>query len=205
VAGAAEPRYHLVMRLAFALSGLLAVSGAAAAHAAAQGFARADDPAAHKELDRLFATLSKAGSTEEAQPVETQILSYFLQSGSPSIDLLMGRAADALGSGDVATAQKLFESVTAIAPDFAEGWHQRGRIEAASGNDEAAMLSLQKTIALNPRQFEAYAELAGMLEDYGDKNAALAMYRKAMALDPNLDDVARHVRELGRAVEGERI
>ena len=181
------------------------MSGATAVQAAAQAFARADDPAAHKELDRLFAILAKAGSAEEAQPLEEQILEVFLQSGSPSIDLLMGRAAEALNAGDVATAQKLLESVTAIAPEFAEGWHQRGRIEAASGDDQAAMISLQKTIALNPRQFEAYAELAGMLEDYGDKNAALAMYRKAMALDPNLDDVARHVRELGRAVEGERI
>jgi len=193
------------MRLAFALAAFLAVSGAAAANAAAQAFARADDPAAHKELDRLFATLAKAGSAEEAQPLEEQILAVFLQSGSPSIDLLMGRAAEALSAGDVATAQKLLGSVTAIAPDFAEGWHQRGRIEAASGDDQAAMISLQKTIALNPRQFEAYAEFAGLLEDYGDKNAAFAMYRKAMALDPNLDDVARHVRELGRAVEGERI
>ena len=35
------------------------------------------------------------------------------------------------------------------------------------------MVNLQKTIALNPRQFEAYAELAGMLEDYGDKAGAL--------------------------------
>ena len=194
-----------VMRRIFALAIVLSLPGAVAAHAAAPAFARADEPAAHKELDQLFASLAKAGSDEEAKPVEEQILAIFLQSGSPSIDLLMTRAGAALGSGDVGTAKKLFESVTAIAPQYAEGWHQRGRIEAAAGDDQAAMISLQKTITLNPRQFEAYAELAGLLEDYGDKAGALAMYRKALALDPNLDDVARHVRELVRAVEGERI
>lgn len=189
----------------FALAIVFALSGPLVASAAAAPFAHAHDPAAHKELDRLFASLAKAGSDEEAKPIEKQIISIFLQSGSPSIDLLMSRAGNALSSGDVGTAKKLLESVTAIAPHFAEGWHERGRIEAAAGDDQAAMLSLQKTVTLNPLQFEAYAELGGMLDDYGDKAGALAMYRKAQALDPNLDDVARHVRELTREVEGERI
>jgi len=191
------------MRFAIAFVLLLALSGTA--QGAAPAIARAGEPAARKALDKLFSSLAKAGSDEEAKPIEKQILGIFLQSGSPSIDLLMSRAGDALGAGDVATAKKLFQSVTAIAPGYAEGWHQRARIEAAAGNDQAAMVNLQKTIALNPRQFEAYAELAGMLENYGDKAGALRMYRKAMELDPTLDDVARHVRELVRAVEGERI
>lgn len=179
-----------------------AVKAAAATPAA---YAGADQPAMKKQLDSLFSALAKAGSDEEAQPLEQEIVAVFLQSGSASIDLLMSRAAEALQSGDVAAAKKLFDAVTAIAPDFAEGWHQRGRIEALAGNDEAAMVSLQKTLTLNPRQFQAFAELAGMLEDYGDKAGALTMYRKALALDPNLDDVARHVRELTRAVEGQGI
>ncbi len=192
------------MRKLLVLSVLMA-SATVAQAATPAAYAGMDEPAVRKELDSLFAALSKAGSAEEAQPLEQKIMAAFLQSGSASIDLLMSRAGAALQGGDVATAKKLFDSVTAIAPDFAEGWHQRARLEAVAGNDQTAMMSLQKTIALNPRQFEAYAELGGMLQDYGDKAGALAMYRKALALDPNLDDVGRHVRELTRAVEGERI
>lgn len=192
------------MRSALALAILIA-SGAVAQAATPLAYAGMDQPEARKQLDALFSALAKAGSSEEAEPLEQQILAAFLQSGSASIDLLMTRAGAALQGGDMATAKQLFNSVTAIAPDFAEGWHQRARMEAVAGNDRAAMESLQKTIALNPRQFEACAELAGMLQDYGDKAGALAMYRKALALDPNFDDVARHVRELIRAVEGERI
>jgi len=44
-----------------------------------------------------------------------------------------------------------------------------------------------------------------MLAEYGDKAAALAMYRKAQALDPQMDGLERRVRELSHAVEGERI
>jgi tetratricopeptide (TPR) repeat protein len=194
------------MRHALAIAVLLAVSGTTAAYGATPpAYAGADQPAVHKHLDELFDALAKAGSEEEAKPIEDQILTAFLESGSASIDLLMTRGASALQDGDIKTAKELFQSVTDIAPDFAEGWHQRARMEAVSGHDQAAMVNLQRTITLNPRQFEAYAELGDMLQDYGDKAGALAMYRKALALDPSYDDVARRVRELTRAVEGERI
>lgn len=192
------------MRMALVLVALLAGSGAAAAATPAAN-APAQKPAARTGLDTLFKALAQAQSAEEAKPIEAQILARFLQSGSPSIDLLMNRAASALQGGDVKTAKKLFDSVTAIEPDYAEGWHQRARIEAVAGDDQAAMISLEKTLSLNPRQFEACAELAGMLEDYGDKPGALKLYRKAMELDPHFDDVARNVRRLKREVEGERI
>ncbi len=67
------------------------------------------------------------------------------------------------------------------------------------------MVSLQKVVALNPRQFEAMVELGGMLEDYGDKAGALKLYRRALALDPQLEGATRKVRELTRKVEGQDI
>lgn len=193
------------MRIVLALAALLVLSSASAGAATPPAYAGADNPVAAKDLDSLFASLAKAGSEELAKPIEDKIVTIFLQSGSPSVDLLMQRAAAALQSGDVATAKKLIDAVTTIAPHYAEGWHQRGRLAAAAGNDEGAIISLERAVSLNPRQFEALAELGGLLEDYGDKSGALAMYRKAMVLDPTFDDVARHVRELTRAVEGERI
>lgn len=192
------------MRFVLTLVLCLVTAGAAEA-AIVPPPAKATAPAAGKAPDALFASLAKAGSAEEAKPIEDEILAFFLQSGSASVDLLMQRAAQALGAGDMTATKQILGSVTDIAPDYAEGWHQRARILAASGDDEGAMLGLQKTVTLNPQQFEAYAELAGMLEEYGNKPAALSMYRKALKLDPNLGGVARHVRELTRAVEGERI
>lgn len=117
----------------------------------------------------------------------------------------MARAASAAQGGDKDTAKKLFYSVTDIAPDFAEGWHQRGELQAVMGDDEGAMVALQKTVALNPREFTALTELAGLLAEYGDKKGALAMYRKALALDPQMDGLERRVRQLSRDVEGEPI
>ena len=164
---------------------------------------------AHKPLtppvDALFAQLAKAESTEEAKPIEDQIFAYFAQSGSPSVDLLMARGAAALAEGDDDTAKKLFTSVTSLAPNFAEGWHERAQIQQQDGDDEGAMLSLQKVVTLNPRQFEAMSELGDLLEDYGNKPGALKLYRRALALDPQLDGASKHLRALEKDVEGQGI
>jgi len=166
-------------------------------------------PAAHPPakpvLDTLFAQLAKAQSTDEAKPIETQILAQFENSGSPSVDLLMARGAAAMDGGDSDTAKKLFGSVTTIAPNFAEGWHERAQLQQQDNEDEAAMISLQKVITLNPRQFEALSELGDILEEYGDKPGALKMYRRALALDPQLEGAAKHLRALEKDVEGQGI
>jgi Flp pilus assembly protein TadD len=158
-----------------------------------------------QQLDRLFADLRRTGSEDDAKPIEQQIETQFLESGSATVDLLMSRGASALGDDDPKAATALFKSVTRVAPNYAEGWHQWAQIQMLNGDDEGAMLSLQKTITLNPRQFRALSELAGMLDDYGDKKGALATYRKVQALDPHFQNVERQIRALSREVEGQGI
>jgi tetratricopeptide (TPR) repeat protein len=162
-------------------------------------------PTATQQLDKLFADLAKADSEEDAGAIESRLEALFLQSGSPTVDLLMTRSQSALKSGDTDTARKVVDAVTRLAPDFAEGWHMRAQLQAAAGDDAGALVSLQKTIALNPREFNALAHLADMLGEYGDKKGALSLYRKVQKLDPSNDDVGRAVRKLSREVEGEKI
>ena len=157
------------------------------------------------ELQTLFQQLGKAGTPDEARPIEEKILTLFLESGSASIDLLMTRAASALADGDSDTARKLLDVVTEVAPNYAEGWHQRGRLQAVAGDDEGAIISLQKAVTLNPRQFAALAELGTILSEYGDKRDALALLRKAMVIDRQFGGLDREVQKLSREVEGERI
>lgn len=157
------------------------------------------------ELQSLFQQLGRAGTSEEARPIEEKILTLFLESGSASVDLLMTRAAAALADGDNNTARKLLDAVTEVAPKYAEGWHQRGKLQAVAGDDEGAIISLQKAVTLNPRQFAALAELGAILSEYGDKRDALSILRKAMALDRHFSGLDREVQKLSRDVEGERI
>jgi Flp pilus assembly protein TadD len=158
-----------------------------------------------RELDTLFVTLAKSHSAEEAKPVEEQILSRFMVSGSPSVDLLMSRAGAALAGGDKKDARRIVNAVTVVAPRYAEGWHQKAKMQVDDGDDVGAIVSFNKAITLNPRQFEAYAELGTVLLADGDKKDALATLRKALALDPHLDGIDREVSQLARDVEGEKI
>jgi tetratricopeptide (TPR) repeat protein len=195
------------MRPALVLSFLL-LSGVAVA--APQKPAPAKQPAPAKPdtrplIEKLFSQLAKAETAEEAQPIEGKIRAQFRVSGSPSVDLLMTRAQAAAAAADKATAKKLIDAVTTIAPNYAEGWHTRAAMENAGGDDAAAMVSLQKTVQLNPRQFNALDELGDMLQDYGDKPAALKLYRRALELNPHMEGTVRKIRELARGVEGQDI
>jgi Flp pilus assembly protein TadD len=161
--------------------------------------------AAPSNLDALFAQLAKASTPDDAHPIEAKITALFRSSGSPSVDLLMSRADAAAHASDTATAKKLIVAVTAIAPKYASAWHARAALEVAAGDDTGALVSLQKAVLLNPRDFAALNELGGMLEEYGDKPGALKLYRRALKLDPQLEGAARHVKALTQTVEGRDI
>ena len=69
--------------------------------------------------------------------------------------------------------------MTDVAPNYAEA----GIVAPACSARRVmigAMVSLEHVILLNPRQFAALVELGNMLEDYGNKAAALRLYRKAL-------------------------
>ena len=195
------------MRLKLVLSILLIWGVAAAAQAPKPAPKPASKPVQpQKPLTEahLLAQLKKADSPEAAKPIAEKLAGLYRASGSPSIDLLMSRVRMAAQS-DKAAAKKLIDAVTNIAPRYAEGWRTRAALESGAGNDAAAMVSLQKTVQLNPRHFTAMIELGDLLQEYGDKAQALKLYRQALALNPQIEGAERRIRELTRAVEGQDI
>jgi tetratricopeptide (TPR) repeat protein len=163
------------------------------------------DGAKPSEEDKLFAQLKKADSPEAAKPIEEKIGNLFRTSGSASVDLLVSRVGTALSQADNATARTLIEAITHAAPDYAEGWRMRAHMQRAANDDAGAMISLQKAVTLNPRYFVAMAELGEMLEDYGDKPGALKLYRRVLALDPQMRAAREREKALTKEVEGQGI
>ena len=157
------------------------------------------------EEDKLFSQLKAADSAEAAKPIEEKLNQLFRVSGSPSVDLLMSRVGAALTQADNGTARARVEAVTRAAPHYAEAWRLKAHMQQAGGDDTGAMISLQRAVTLNPREFAAMTELAEMLEDYGDKPGALKLYRRVLALDPQMKVAGERAKALAKEVEGQGI
>jgi Tfp pilus assembly protein PilF len=165
--------------------------------------ARADqsDP----RLDRLFLQLAKATTPPEAQGVEKEISSLWLRSGSDTVDVLMGRAQQSMEGQDAATAKKLLDAVTEMRPGYAEVWFRRAVLLMAMDSPQEAASDLQTAIELEPRHFQALVLAGKIADDSGDKRTALATYRRAVAINPQLEAVKRKISALAAELEGKDI
>lgn len=161
--------------------------------------------ARHALLGTLFAQLAAAKTEEEGRAFERAIQSIWLDSGSPSIDLLMSRGLDALGEQNYDRAYFYFDEVVTLAPGFAEGWNKRAAIQYIRDDYAAALHDLEQVLRLEPRHYEAIAGLGIILEELGDKKGALEAYRRALALDPWLRDGKIRIAPLELEVEGRGI
>lgn len=167
-------------------------------------------PLAHADqsdprLDRLFLQLAKATTPPEAQGVEKEIQSLWQVSGSDTVDVLMGRAQLSIEGQDAATARQLLDAVAEMRPNYAEVWYQRGALTALVGSGQDALPDLLKAIDLEPRHFQALVLAGKIAEDSGDKRTALDRYRRAVAINPQLEATKRKIAALATELEGKDI
>lgn len=156
-------------------------------------------------LDKLYAELATAQDEGAARALESAIQSVWLESGSPSIDLLMSRGLDALREDDFDRAYFYFDEVVTLAPGFAEGWNKRATIHYIREDYARALRDIEHVLRLEPRHFEALAGLGVILEELGDKKGALDAYRKALAINPQLVNGKERIAPLELEVEGRGI
>ena len=156
-------------------------------------------------LDALFTDLARAKSADEAKSVSGAIFRVWMYSGSPSVDLLMGRGLDAFAEKDYDRALFYFNEVVAIAPDFVEGWDKRAAIHYLKDDYAAALKDIERVLKLEPRHFSAMGGLAIMLRDLGDKKGALDLYRRALKINPWLDGAEQAEKSLSIEIEGRGI
>jgi tetratricopeptide (TPR) repeat protein len=165
--------------------------------AAAPAFADQNDPS----LDRLFKQLATVRNAPEAATIEAQITSIWLKSGSDTVDVLMTRAGEAMEAQDAATAKKLFDAVAEMKPDYAEIWYWRAELLLVMDSQQEAAADLARAIELEPRHFKALVIAGRLAEAAGNKEAALAAYRKAVALNPMIEGIAYRIEQLRFEVE----
>ena len=138
-------------------------------------------------VDELFDRLERA---EEAEVVrlESQVMTEWSKSGSPSVDLLLQRGQESIGAGDFPTAVDHFTAAINYAPDFAEAYNGRATAFFMMGELGPSIDDIRQTLVLNPRHFGALMGFAAILETVGQPERALEVYQKIQDMipaDPN--------------------
>lgn len=157
---------------------------------------------AHGPPDEMFERLQEAPSDEEAESIALDIWAAWLESGSPTVDILMERAVTAQAMGDTDHARALYDRAIRIQPDYAEAWHRRATLFLQDERYDEALRDLNETLKHEPRHFGAWLGLGMILERLGSTEEALEAYREALAIHPRLDRARSAVARLSAATDG---
>lgn len=171
-------------------------AGVAAAASLVFGPAHADqtDPA----LDDLFVAL-RAGDGIAAEETVGRILEIWAKSQSDTVNLLYERAFASATAGEYALALALSDHVVGLAPNFAQGYALRGVVKVRLGDIDGAESDFVKTLALEPRQFEAGVALADLQIAGGRPREAFKSIQDALRWNPHdrgALDRARSLRDI---------
>ncbi|HBB82285.1 MAG TPA: hypothetical protein DC031_03185 [Sulfitobacter sp.] len=134
----------------------------------------------------------------EAPRITHEIEAHWQRSGSASMDLLLSRGREAMANGDSRLAIEHLTALTDHAPGFAEGFHTRAQAYYAANLYGPALDDLERTLALNPDNYNAIFGLAVMIQEFGDLGRAAELYRRALALNPHHDDARAALERLRR-------
>jgi len=158
-----------------------------------------------KALGQLYEQLGKARNADAAAPVMEAIEEIWGASGSDTVDLLMSRAERLVTERDYDLALRILDATADIAPGDAEVWHRRATVHLLKRDHELALADLRRALNLDPKHYRAINDLGVVLEEIGAKKEALEAYRKALAVNPFLDQARQAVDVLTRDVEGQDI
>ena len=137
-------------------------------------------------LPALFAALLDAPDHVAAQALETEIWTIWYEHDDRAIVLLMRQGRAAMARRDYAGAQRSFDQVVKIAPDYAEGWNARATQHYLMGGYQASLADIEKTLALEPRHFGALSGRGLVYAALERWEAALAAFEAALAVNPQM-------------------
>lgn len=177
---------------------ITALSLALAACGARQRTPALSDPV----LDELFARLAEATSANDAAPTEQAIWARWADSGSPTVDVLLERAAAAESDGDAELAIGFLDQASALAPAYAEPWSRRATLAYRAQDFSGAVAAIQETLKREPRHFAAMTWLGQIYEELGQERRALEAYRGALSVHPHYEAALEGVRRLELRVDG---
>jgi tetratricopeptide (TPR) repeat protein len=197
---------------AVALLLALAAAGPAAAQSAREralaDLGRADDVEARRGAVRRLAEIGVMAdlptlvrALRDPDPVvrgfvESAMWSVWSRSGDVEVDRLFAIGVEQIEQGQLEAAVETFGRVIQRRPDFAEGWNKRATAYFLLGDYTRSLADCDEVMARNAYHWGALSGY-GMIYLRLDQPArAIEYLEKALAVNPNLDQVAQTIEAL---------
>jgi tetratricopeptide (TPR) repeat protein len=133
---------------------------------------------------------------------ERAIWVIWSRSGNPRTDAVFVEGITQLSAGQFKEGIATFSRVIVMAPEFAEGWNKRATLYFLVGDFERSLKDCDEVIKRNPHHFGALAGYGQIYMQLNDFEKAVDYFKRALAVNPNLDGVEFQVRLLERVLAG---
>jgi tetratricopeptide (TPR) repeat protein len=158
-----------------------------------------------KLLAELYQRLAAAPDPGAARPIMDAIEQVWRNSESDTANLLISRAERFVQEKDAELAMQILDAAVEVAPDVAEAWYLRARLHFVQREYVQALPNLRRALNIDPKHYRALNDLGIVLEELGGKKEALEAYRKAVKVNPFLEQTKRSVEILSREIEGQAL
>lgn len=137
----------------------------------------------------------------ELRPLaEEAIWVVWSRSGDAEIDKLFEQGIDEMNAGRAKESLATFTRIIERRPEFAEGWNKRATVYFVIGDFDRSLADCAEVLKRNPVHFGALAGCGQIYAQTGEYEKALDHFRRALAVNPNLDGVAFDAQLLERVI-----
>lgn len=128
--------------------------------------------------------------------VESAMWSVWSRSGDEDVDRLFAVGVEQMGLRQLDAAAETFSRVIQRRPEFAEGWNKRATVHYLLGDYRRSLADCDEVLARNPYHWGALSGYGMIYMQLDQPARAIDYFERALAVNPNLDQVARTVEAL---------
>ena len=200
---------------AFAAAALVATvvwvipAGAQSARERALGdLGRADDVAARRSAVQQLADVgvmtdlpALVRALRDPDPivrgfVESAMWAVWSRSGDETVDRLFAAGVEQMSQRQLEAAAETFSRIIQRRPEFAEGWNKRATVYFLLGDYRRSLADCDEVVARNPYHWGALSGYGMIYMRLDQPGRAIDYLEKALAVNPNLDQVAQTIEVL---------
>jgi tetratricopeptide (TPR) repeat protein len=131
---------------------------------------------------------------------ENSIWQIWSRSGDPAVDRLFAVGVEQMNHGEAQAAIGTFSEIIRRKPEFAEGWNKRATIYFLIGEYDKSLQDCDEVIKRNPQHWGALSGYGQIYVQLDKPEQALVYFQRALAVNPNLQQVERMIEQLKQIV-----